>query len=175
MYCEDDITNREVSKFIRVYDSYTTMYDKLRCLCEYELSQDAIKIVLSQISDSDEVKSYYKALGSEKLRALSYNSTRIKKALGIVVFSDELLYDSIYSEFKVGEKYILPAVKEKLGNIYASINYSATPKANDIEKYFEIKDSMCRMEINGEKKRVRYYELLKSKEQEYRDNLKYGN
>ena len=171
----DDIINQKASEFMRIYFDTTTKYDKLRLLCEYDLPKESLNIVLGQIQDSDEVKSYYLALGPEKLKALSYNSTRIKKALGVVVFSDELLYDSIYSKFKVGEKYILPAVKEKLGNIYSSINYSATPKANDIEKYFEIKDSMCRMEINGEKKRVRYYELLKSKEEELRDNLKYGN
>ena len=171
----DDIINQKASEFMRIYFDTTTKYDKLRLLCEYDLPKESLNIVLGQIQDSDEVKSYYLALGPEKLKALSYNSTRIKKALGVVVFSDELLYDSIYSEFKVGEKYILPAVKEKLGNIYSSINYEATPKANDIEKYFEIKDSMCRMEINGEKKRVRYYELLRSKEKELRDNLKYGN
>lgn len=175
IYSPDDITNQEVSKFMEIYDSITTKYEKLKLLCEYNLPEESLNIVLGQIQDSDEVKSYYLSLGPEKLKALSYNSTRIKKALGVVVFSDELLLNSIYSEFKVGERYILPEVKEKLGNIYSSINYSATPKANDIEKYFDIKDSMCRMEINGEKKRVRYYELLRSKEQELRQELKHTN
>ena len=140
IYCENSDLNQEVSKFMRIYDSYNTKYDKLRLLCEYELSNDAIKIVLAQISDSDEIKSYYLALGPQKLYSLGYNITRIRKALGVVVFSDELLLDSMYSNFKEGEKYTLINLKNKIGSIYSSINYSRTPKAVDIEKWFDVKN-----------------------------------
>ena len=160
----DDITNQEVSKFMRIYDSYTTMYDKLRCLCEYGLSNDAIKIVLGQISDSDEIKSYYTTLGPQRLHALGYSVTRIKKALGIVVFSQDLLKSEIYSNFKEGERYSLANLKNKLRSVYSSINYSATPKANDIENWFEIKEfSIYEKNDDGSRKKIRAYELIKSK------------
>lgn len=176
VYSTNDIINQEVSKFMKVYDSYTTMYDKLRCLCEYGLSKEAIKIVLSQISDSDEVKSYYLALGPEKLYSLGYSVTKIKRALGIVVFSEELLYDSIYSEFKVGEKLSLSFIKSKLASIYSSVNYQLTPKASDIVKWFEVKEvSLFDKKEDGSRRRIKAYELIKSKEQEHRNNLKYGN
>ena len=171
-FSTNDYINQEAARFIERYDSYTTRFDKLRFLCECGYSNDIINVVLKQISDSDEIKSYYLALGPQRLRSLSYDITKIRKTLGIVIFSDELLYDAIYSSFHEGEKYLLSDLKSKLGNLYSSINYSATPKANDIEKYFDIKDSMCRMEVNGEKKRVRYYELLKSKEQQLREESK---
>lgn len=173
---KDDIINKEVSNFMRIYDSYKTRYDKLRCLCEYGLSNEAIEIVLSQISDSDEIKSYYLTLGSQKLYSLGYNITRIKKALGIVVFSDELLIDSIYSDFKEGSKLSLVDIKSRLSNLYQSINYKSVPKATDIEKWFNVKECLIPVvDVDRKKKRVRGYELLKSKEQEHRDNLKYGN
>ena len=159
----DDITNQEVSKFIGIYDSYNTMYDKLRCLCEYGLSRDGLNIVLGQIADSDEIKSYYLALGPQKLYSLGYNVTKIKKALGIVTFSQDLLRYEIYSSFNEGEKYTLANLKNKLGSIYSSINYSATPKASDIENWFDIRTCQFTMEINGKKKRVNGYELLRSK------------
>ena len=168
----DDITNQEVSKFMRIYDSYKTRYDKLRLLCEYGLSKDAIQVVLYQISDSDEIKSYYTTLGPQKLYSLGYNVTRIKKELGIIIFSEELLLDSIYSEFKEGEKLSLSFIKNKLGVIYSSINYSSTPKANDIGKWFEIKEVLLSQTIDGKRKRIKAYELLKSKEQELRQELK---
>ena len=168
----DDIVNQEVSEFIKVYESKITKFDKFKLLCEYGLSKEALGIVLAQIPDSDEVKSYYLALGPQKIKALYYNITKIKKELGVVMFSDELLLDSVYSSFKVGDNLLLSTVKERLGDIYSSINYQKTPKANDLERYFEIKDSMRRMEIDGKKKRVRYYELLKSKEHELREELK---
>ena len=170
---KDDITNQEVSEFMGIYDSYKTRYDKLKLLCESNLSKEAINIILGQIADSDEVKSYYTALGPQKLRALSYDITRIRKALGIVVFSQELLMDGIYSNFKEGIKLPLTSIKNRLDSLYSSINYQSTPKATDICNWFEVKECLIPVEIDGKKKRVRGYELVKSK----RDTLelKYSN
>ena len=140
------------------------MYDKLRCLCEYGLSQDAIRIVLGQIADSDEIKSYYTTLGPQRLHALGYSVTRIRKALGIIIFSPELLRSEIYSSFKEGDKLSLVYIKNTLASIYSSINYSATPKATDLGNYFELKECLVSVvDVDGKKKRVRGYELLKSK------------
>ena len=171
VYCEDDIVNKNVSKFMKIYDSYNTMYDKLRCLCEYGLSKDALRIVLGQIADSDEIKSYYLALGPQKLYSLGYNVTKIKKALGIVTFSQDLLKQEIYGNFREGDKYTLANLKAKLGSIYSSINYSATPKASDIENWFEIRTCQFTMEVDGKKKRVNGYELLKSKRDALEERL----
>ena len=170
----DDLVNQEVSRFMKDYFSKTTMYDKLRLLCEYGLSEDAIKVVLAQISDSDEIKSYYTVLKPQRLKALGYSVTRIKKELGIVIFSPELLIQEIYSEFKEGEKYTLSNLKNKLSSVYSSINYQSTPKANDIEKYFEIKGIVAyeKDEKTGKRKQIRGYELIKSKEQELKEELK---
>lgn len=160
----DDIINQEVSDFMRIYDSYKTKFEKLRLLCEYGLSQDAIRIVLGQIADSDEIKSYYTALGPDRLKALGYNVTKIKRELGIVVFSQNLLRHEIYSNFKEGDKLSLVYIKNTLTSIYSSINYSATPKATDLGNYFEIKECLVPViDTDGKKKRVRGYELLKSK------------
>ena len=171
-FSTNDYINQEVARFIERYDSYTTRFDKLRFLCECGYSNDIIDVVLKQISDSDEIKSYYLALGPQKLRALSYDITRIRKALGIVIFSQELLRDSIYSDFKEGMKLPLTNIKYRLELLYSSINYSATPKATDICNYFEVKECLIPVEINGKKKRVRGYELLKSKEQQLREESK---
>jgi hypothetical protein len=159
----DDIVNQEVSEFLRIYTGLTTIYDKLKLLCEYGLSSDAINIVLGQIADSDEIKSYYLALGPKKLKALTYSKTYIKKELGIVTFSKELLNNTIHQNFNSGEKYTLANLKSKLGDLYSSINYIAVPKANDILEYFEVKEYKSTEIIEGIKKRVRGYELLKRK------------
>ena len=58
------------------------MHDKLKMLCEYSfISENELDIVLGQIADSDEIKSYYLALGPKKLKALTYSKTYIKKNL----------------------------------------------------------------------------------------------
>lgn len=156
----DDIINQEVSEFLRVYTGLTTIYDKLKLLCEYGLSQDAIQIVLGQIADSDEIKSYYTTLGPQRLKGMGYHVTKIKKSLGIITFSQELLESSIYSEFKVGDKITLVDIKDKLSYLYSSINYDKTPKATDLENYFEVKK--CTINFPG--KRVNGLEIIKKKE-----------
>ena len=179
IYCEDPETNQQALEFMEEYNNLTEARKKLILLCESSLNgrltKDVIEIVLAQIPDSDYIKSYYINLGPEKLKNLGYKRNNIEKALGIVTFSDELLYDSIYSDFKEGGKYLLSDIKSKLTSIYSYINYSATPKAKDLEKYFEVKESTMRTVINGEKKTVKYYELIKSKEKELRQELKYVN
>lgn len=159
IYCEDDIVNHEVSEFLKVYTGLNTIYDKLKLLCEYGLSQDAIQIVLGQIADSDEIKSYYITLGSQRLKGMGYHVTKIKRSLGIITFSQELLESSIYSEFKIGDKITLADIKLKLEYLYKSINYDAAPKAKDLENYFEVKNSS--IYENG--KKVKCYIIIKKK------------
>ena len=160
----DDIINQEVSRFMGVYDSYKTRYEKLKYLCESGLSKDAINIILSQIADSDEIKSYYLALGPQRLKNLGYDSNRIKRELGIITFSPELLREEIYSNFHEGEKYALSSLKSKLFSIYSSINYKSTPKANDIRNWFDVRGIVVyERDSIGRRKQIRGYELLKSK------------
>lgn len=51
VYSEDDIINRDVTRFLCIYETLTTIYDKLKMLCEYRVSQEVIQIVLDQIAD----------------------------------------------------------------------------------------------------------------------------
>ena len=171
---KENIADQEAFEFLEKYNSLTEARKKLIMLCEYGLSQDAVKIVLGQIPDSDYIKYYYLALGPQKLKNLGYKRNNIEKALGIVTFSPELLRSEIYSSFKEGEKYTLANLKNKLASIYSSINYSATPKAKDIENWFESRlIYVTIIDETGKKKQTKGYELLKSK----RDVLdeKYSN
>lgn len=180
IYCKDIYINNEVSNFMQKYNSLTEARKKLTLLCECSLSGDlsseAINIILSQIPDSDYIKSYYKSLGPQRLKALGYIRSNIEKELGIVTFSWELLMDSIYSEFKENEKYSLSSLKIKLSSLYKSINYTKTPKASDIENWFEIrKIKLYEKYLDGTRKQSKGYELLKSKEQELKQELKHNN
>ena len=160
----DDIINQEVSEFLREYQKLGTFRSKLKYLCEYGFSDEVIGVVLDQIGEHDNIKSYYISLGPRKLKACGYNRYDIEKELGVVTFSYELLESNIYSEFKVGDKLTLSSIKDRLGYLYSSINYDATPKAKDLENYFEVKEYKSTEVVDGEKKRVRGYELLSRKE-----------
>lgn len=98
------------------------------------------------------------------IESSGYNRYDIEKELGIVVFSQELLETTIYNEFKVGDKLTLASIKDRLGYLYKSINYDATPKAKDLENYFNVKESSARVEIDGVKKVVKIYNIISRKE-----------
>ena len=132
-----DIINQEVELFFKNYEQLTTMKGKLKMLCECGLSSATLNVILSQIPDSDEIKSYYFNLGPNRLKELGYNITYIKKDLNIITFSENLLKEEIIKRFRVGEKLLLPEIKEILTILYKYINYIAYPKANDILNYFE--------------------------------------
>ena len=160
----DDIINQKVSEFLGEYQKLGTFKSKLKLLCEYGFNDQVIGVVLDQIGEYDNIKSYYISLGPERLKALGYNRYDIEKELGIVTFSYELLESSIYSEFKVGDKLTLSSIKDRLGYLYSNINYDATPKAKDLENYFEVKPIvMYERKENGSRKQIKGYELLKRK------------
>ena len=175
---KDDTINQEASQFLEEYRSLTEARKKMILLCESSingrLSKEAIQMVLDQIPDSDYIKGYYQSLGPEKLKNLGYKRNNIEKALGVVVFSPELLLDSVYSSFKVGDKLELSKIKTCLESLYESINYNKTPKAKDLLDYFESKLVYISVvdESTGKKKQTKGYELLRSKEHELREELK---
>lgn len=84
----------------------------------------------------------------------------------------KLLISTIYRNFNVGDKILFTDLKEKLSNLYASINYNVNAKATDIFNYFEAKEYMTSIEVDGKKKRVRGYKLLSSYEQSFWDKLR---
>ena len=96
-YCNDDIINQEISDFLKEYQELGTFKAKLKLLCEYSFNDQIIGVVLDQIGEHDNIKSYYLALGPQKLRALGYDKYKIEKELGVVTFSQELLVNTIYS------------------------------------------------------------------------------
>ena len=160
----DDIINQEVSRFLEQYQKFGTFKSKLKYLCECSFNDTMTNIILDQIGEHDNIKSYYLALGPQKLRALKYDRYYIEKELGVVTFSQELLESNIYSEFKVGDKITLSDIKSRLEVLYKSINYDATPKAKDLENYFNVKESSARVEIDGVKKVVKIYNIISRKE-----------
>ena len=161
----DDIVNQKVSEFLEQYQKLGTFKAKLRYLCEFGFNDEVVSIVLDQIGEHDNIKSYYISLGPRKLKACGYNRYDIEKELGVVTFSYELLESNIYSEFKVGDKLTLANIKSRLEYLYPSISYTATPKAKDLENYFEVKLIYVTIldETTGKKKQTKGYELLKRK------------
>ena len=155
---QSDIANLELERFFSEYEKLKTFHDKLKYICEFDFSDESIfNAVVDQVDM--ELQSAIYGLGKKKLKALSYNTSYIKKELGIVLFSETDLGNHIRSIFKPGDRYTLSDIKEKLRELYGKIGYKATPKASDILEYFEVKV----VNIQTHDKRVKGYELLSYK------------
>ena len=151
--------NQEVEAFFYKYDQLSLFKDKLKLLCEYDMSDEARSIALEQIGEHDNIRSYYTTLKPDRLKSLGYNRTYIERELGVIVFNKELLIRTIFNNFRVGDKIPNTDIKNILTNLYNSINYKATPKATDLGEYFEVKK--CKVSING--KRLDGLELISVK------------
>ena len=159
----NELVNKNVSNLISIYDTLKSPYDRLRLVIDYYFSGDqdkkeAVDIFIHQLSDSDYVKMYYTNLGPDKIKALSCNVTELKRALGIVIFDQNKLEKEIYNNFKEGDRFSMSDFKIKIAQIYSNVGYDKTPKATDLEVYFEMKK--CKIPIS-DGKRTNGFELLK--------------
>ena len=72
------------------------------------------------------------------------------------------LQEVIYSVFLVEERYTMVFIKDRLGEIYENLGIKASPKATDLENYFEIKKIQITNKETGKKDHG--YKILKKKE-----------
>ena len=130
----------------------------MKFLCKEDI--DNISDILNQIPLVYKV--YYIALGPERCKALNYEVTKISKEFSDMQFDKSQLEDEIYKTFTIGERYTKSRIKETLKNLYKFLGYNNTPKANDLEKYFEIRP--CKITNKETGKRDHGFEIIKIRE-----------
>ena len=136
-----------------------TFRDRMKFLCKEDI--DNISDILNQIPLVYKV--YYIALGPERCKALNYEVTKIFKEFSDMQFDKSQLRDEIYKTFTIGERYTKSRIKETLKNLYKFLGYNKTPKANDLEKYFELKE--CKVLVDKKSgKRDMGFEIIKIRE-----------
>lgn len=108
-------------------------------MCEYPVSDEAREYAINNIDDPKLAE--YLELGIESLRKCSYNLSRIKNDF---LTKNNVNWDninkSIVSTFNIGGRFSKADIKAKLNEIYNDNNLQIKAKANDLEKWFEIKD-----------------------------------
>ena len=151
---------RDIDKFFEEYDSLSTYVDKIHFIVDSILEFPEYKdAIIGNLSDSDKIKQQLIVVGPEKIKGLGYNITKIKKAMGITIFDKSQFFEEVYSEFIPGQRYTKKYIKEKLGEIYKKMDYKGTPKATDLSRWFEIKDTR----ITIDNKREIGFEIISKK------------
>lgn len=139
---KNDIKSVKITEFLVQFDSYTQFTEKMKFLCNSvnSFSEEEFSSILGSIDII--FKNYYITLGKERIRALQYRKYALDSEYQRQKnnqFNSRNLDDIVYSEFKVGEKYLKSFIKQRLGDIYESLGLKLSPKAIDLEKYFELK------------------------------------
>ena len=156
--CKSDKFSDDTAKLLKKFNKKPDFVDRMKYL--YGLSKSKITLeFLLQLPYS--VRNLY-SYSIERCKALSYIESDIKRDWENRVNNHSLedkLRDIIYSSFEVGKRYIKASIKEDLRKIYEDIGYRATPKAIDLEKYFQLKSLMVMNDSTG--KRENGFEILK--------------
>jgi hypothetical protein len=137
--------------------------DKMKYIYSLDLDSDFMKLILDNLSDSSYSKYYY-SIPKERASALNYQKGYLEKeyrSLKLYSIKAESIHSEIKNKFEIGERYTKSYIKETLRIIYESNGYNKTPKASDLEEFFELKSCLLTNKETG--KRDNGYEILKEK------------
>ena len=144
----------------------TTFTERMRYIYNLSYSSDFMKLLLDNLADPSFAKYYY-TIPKERAGTLNYvkgNLEKEYKSIKSFSINQDKLLDEIEEAFIVGEKYTKSYIKETLRTIYENNGYNKTPKANDLEEYFELKECKKLNESTG--KRDMAFEIIKLKTEE---------
>jgi len=157
-----------VNELDDVYEKLTSEFDKdnnfsrrMKLLCDIYFQYPTFYIQYAnsplQCIIPIEYQNYINLLGFEKIKALEYRENNI---ITYIQSQQNLQNSSITSLFKIGSKYATQQIKKMLGDFYTNNNISKTPKASDLNEYFELK--ACQFMEDG--KKVNGFIIVKRKE-----------
>lgn len=154
---EKQVVAENLNDYITMFYSLSSTVEKYKYLCS--LVKSTVLSILPHLPSS--FQNYYTVLGPERMRALWYDVTKMRLEYEGIMGNQEIdIKSHIIPAFIVGEIYSKAEVKKKLGEIYASVGYSKTPRAVDLGEYFIIKN--CKIpKPNGT--RDNGYEILSIK------------
>ena len=137
---ELDIENKAIMEFIEEFESKSLFPEKMKLLCECNLSEDTIKVILDLLPIV--FKNYYVTLGKARIKSLNYRKNFLDKECSRLKENQEnsgKLKDLIYDKVEIGKKYTKQYLKELLAQIYVEAGIKEAPKSTALEEYFELK------------------------------------
>ena len=139
--------NTDIIKVFRSeFNSDNNFERRMKMLCDCYFSNPKFFIDYTKSLQTiipREYQNYINLLGFERIRALGYKESDIQKEIA----SNRTLNSStsITSLFSIGSKYTKKQIKEMLREFYEENNITKTPKASDLEEYYNLK--ACKVKI----------------------------
>ncbi|MBP3732573.1 MAG: hypothetical protein J6I84_04930 [Bacilli bacterium] len=154
IYRDHNFQMDRISEFVSTLRNTTIPFpERLKLLCETEdFSGDEKKLIAQQASEGFD--KYYNLLGPDKCKSWSYHTTSLNKLISDITVSKDKVVEEILTKFVVGNRYSLVEVKSKISEVYTKLGINKSPKATDLEEWFEVKrikfvDPITKTKVNG--------------------------
>ena len=161
-----EIISENTQKILQEFEEQQYFTGKMKYLYLLNMDEDVAKQVLDNIYDTRFSK-YYWTISAGRAGSLGYQSGKLEDEYNKITNPgdksdiERKVQEKIFNTFLVGNKYSKVDIKEKLREIYLNNSYDISPKASDLEKYFEIK--LCKISNKETGKRDMGFEIIKIK------------
>ena len=158
--------SKKARKILQEFEEQQYFTGKMKYLYSIHMDEDIAKQVLDNIYDTRFSK-YYWTISAGRAGSLGYQSGKLEDEYNKITNPgdksdiERKVREKIFNTFLVGNKYSKVDIKEKLREIYLNNSYDISPKASDLEKYFEIK--LCKISNKETGKRDMGFEIIKIK------------
>ena len=174
----EQVKNSElVQKILQEFENQKFFTGKMKYLYSLHMDEEVAKQVLDNIYDTHYAK-YYWTIPANRAGSLSYQKGELEKEYQLIMNPDLAKKESenkdidivekkentkkiILDTFLINNKYLKSDIKETLRKIYEEANYDKTPKASDLEEYFELRSCQIKNKETGKKDHG--FEILKKK------------
>ena len=160
--------SKKAHKILLEIDNLKQFSDKMRFLYSLHMDEEIAKQVLDNIYDTRFAK-YYWTISASRAGTLHYRSGELEKEYQSILHPEDTsiidgkVKDEILKTFSISERYTKSYLKSKLGEIYTSLSYNKTPKANDLGEYFELQP--CQITNKETGKKDHGFKIIKIKEE----------
>ena len=161
--------SKKVRKILQGFENQQFFNNKMRYLYSLNMDEEVAKQVLDNIYDTSYAK-YYWTISAGRAGSLKYQKGNLEKEYQSIINPEDTSYienevkQKILSTFSIGNRYLKSDIKETLRKIYEDLGYDKTPKASDLEEYFELRSCQIKNKETGKKDHG--FEILKKKEED---------
>ena len=155
-----DEEDKIVTDFLDNHFYRTNIFEeKMKMYCEFMDTYGNNSYIFAAIIHKidPKYKTYYDLFGTSGCRAVRYEEASLRGRVSNNLKSSDLK-EKLISYFKIGSKYELKTIKLTLKSMYLDLGITKTPKATELENYFNISETMITDSVT--KKRNKGYLIL---------------
>lgn len=129
--------NPDVLAFKTRFEEATHTGKKIKQYCDFRKTHPDLVAELDFVSSK--YGYYWDALGYERMVKIGFQESKIKKILAAPTPFDDKVVQELRTLVMEGREYSMSETKTLIGQAYKKAGISRKPKANEIEKYMEVK------------------------------------